>query len=409
MSRLVLASALLIVAAGCSSATHGAKGTPICARLFDGCHGLNCGTGGNSPYTNIFPVNGLNSTGKCNADRIQLVPGTLHGGGCPDATDLELETWHSRLVGRKGGTVVCAGAELAQAMFTVRTTAGSVELTIDEVRDFIEGPHAYEGYKIVRTHGGKSACDYDESLAILKDLGFSPPSAGSGSTQLTPDGYTPDPNEDLAVAIGGAVFDVNDASVLSHDGQFFNLACAGDALAKTVFYELNDNEQRTKAALRMITAKYSSETSYTVRGMTIQWLPFHGSDNDASPEAFWNADGKAMCIQKPRLLDLKVNGKQVKTEDLPRDLQPTGCASTGSAALPGKCNDTDWVAALKAESQVPAGPCPTTPPTGAVLESWTDPQGRIILTPRGQPPKAVTAPSQPPANAPTNRDPAATR
>ena len=405
MSRTILTPLALLILAGCGP-HHGQSVPNVCLRTREPCQGLSCG-GGNSPYTNLFPVNGLSSTGACNSDEIQLMPGSLHGAGCGDDATLEMyESENSettdqrqpRLVGTRKGEVVCEHGRLKGASFTIRSGGATVDLTIDDFKQITEGMHSFEAYRI--THAGKdtSVCDYDESLAILKELGFNP----TARPKMAP----PAPNkkgsnEDFVVAMAGPIYNVTDANVIhGEEGGFFNLACADDALAKTAFFDLRDHE---KAALRMITAKYASKRSYTVRGMVIDWRDFHTTDQPPPTEALWAADGKVLCLEHPRLLDMKVNGQNVAAEQLPA--QPNGCASGSEAGLPGICNQQQWLANLQKEANVAGKACASVPHGSYVLQSWSDPNGKLILTPKNQPP--VTSPR--PESAPTNQDHAATR
>lgn len=394
MSRAVMASAVLMTAAGCHH-HHGQPKPNMCLQTHGPCQGLICG-GGNSPYTNIFPVNGLSSSGACNSDEIQLMPGSLHGGDCGDHATLEIDSTQTQLIGTKNGARVCAGKGLEHASFTLRSGGASVELMIETVKPITEGLHSYEGYRIVRH--GKPACDYDESLEILEQLGFHPKHPPPNFSPVKGEGS----NADYVVAMGGPIYDVVNATVIPHEGEgFFNLACAGDALAKTAFFDLRDHET---AALRMITAKYATNHAYTVRGMMIDWKKFHTTDQPPPTEAFWDADGKVLCLEHPRLLDLKDDtGQIVPAQQLPA--QPAGCTSDPKGGPPGTCDQQHWVENLQKESNVAGKTCASVPAGTYVLQSWSDPSGKLILTPKNQPP--VTSP--PPESAPTNRDPAVKR
>lgn len=371
-----------------------------CIDRLDTCHGILCGGGGNSPYTNIFPANGLSPIGKCNDDQIRLVPSSLSGPQCPAGTNLETDESHTHLVGRKNGKLACAGAQLKDATFEIGTLKHSVKLKIADVRPY---QTSYEGYRI--EYNGETTCNYDTSVKVLADLGFKPPEKPSTSTP-TPDGYKPDPDDDLVIAKGGGVFDVNTGNVVYHGDNYFNLACVGDALAKATFYNLASTEQGTVAALRMLTARYGTKRSYTVRGMMIDWTVFQQSKREPKLEALWDADGKVLCIETPRLVNLLVNGKPFDTKELPKELQPVGCVATGSATTPGICDRDEWIAKLKAESDVKA-PCSSVQMDRVALESCSDVDGKLVLSSKNVCPAPVTAASAPPASAPTNPDPAA--
>lgn len=358
-------------------------GPPLCLREnADTCTGAACG-GGNSPFTNIFPVNGVSAIGDgaCNADGIRLTSGSLEGGKCvAGGSDLVLDETGTKLIGKKHGQTTCSGADLTGASFLVHRAKHDLRLTISEVRQFDDdGPdHAHhEGYRI--TYNDNQLCDFDASRMVLHDLGFQLKQE-SQYVPLVPFNYHPGPNDDLVIAVAGPVFDVTTAEPITEPGlaNFFNLACVGDALAKTSFYKLAGAARDTKAALRMITANYCGRRM-TVRGMHIEWQSFPPrSLESAMLEAEWDRDGNALCIETPRLMELRTETPEavLPPQQLTPELQPKGCES--NAAPPGKCDKDCWILHLKEECDVHAR-CSKVNSKRVRFKSFVDTAGHSII------------------------------
>jgi hypothetical protein len=354
VSRLFVASMAFAVAlAGC-----GHKQEPVAApdcrssgRDIE-CKPLDCG--GNSRVVNTFPVNGFTKDGRgaCNIAGVQLLPQSLHGGGCGSGADLGLDPTGTRLIGTRRGEVVCSGKRLAGATFTVRSFAkAKISFTIAKVRE-IQGLHGktYEGYRI--ESGGASACEPGVAQRVRRQLGLvaeepAPRRAVPVAALPTPAGYQHGPNDDLVIAVDGPLYDGRDQLIDDSRAHWFNLACAGDALAKRTLYELYlaGNDARNDTALRMLTANYCGKP-YTVPGVEFGWLR-----DDMRPkllEARWYA-GKAACIDIPRLMMLQVTeGEPYNPALLPAQLQPKGCDKGEN------CDANGWITALRAECQLPS-------------------------------------------------------
>jgi hypothetical protein len=343
----------------------GSATVPTCRNFRTPCVGLTCGTGGNSAYTNVFPVNGLNAAGTCNGDEIQLLPDTLNGGRCGSGASLTFDTHDNTLVG-KNGNDECRHDKLQGATFQVRSGQQGlpvVTLTIAKVDHFNEEGVEYEGYRIVDAGGSNSLCDYTAAAQVLTELGFG---SGSGSAcpPLGSSVGSAEPYADLVAALPGPIYNQTDGSVIPSDGSgFFNLACAQDALAKTAFYKINGSAGTTTAALRMITARYGgSNQPYTVRGIPITVQQDSTLDSSQLvPEAKWDDTGKAMCLSTPRLTTIAG-----APQSIPGCLDPTGSGS-------------DWTSKLR--SQLGIGSCSDFgSSSGELFRSWTGGDGAAVLT-----------------------------
>jgi hypothetical protein len=306
----------------------------------------------NSPATNTFPINGLSMDGRgeCNQAHIQLIPQSLSGGGCRSGADLTLDKASGKLVGKRGGSQVCAGQELAGATFTVRSLSATAVFTIANVREFQVQGKPYEGVRI--ESGGESMCEPAVAQRVLHELGFGRRSPRQiAQPAYIPDGFAPGFDDDLVIPLGGPIFDqIKEVgrTIADTEGRFFNLACVGDALAKLTLDGLNfPSEERTETALRMLTASYCGKP-LTVRGINIEWF---AADRPVPHEASWRAR-KAGCIDTPRLMKLHVNGQPVAPQDLPRELQPEHCYDESQGH--GVCDETAWIEALRTQCRVPA-------------------------------------------------------
>jgi len=304
----------------------------------------------NSSATNTFPINGLSmdGSGECNQAHIQLIPQSLTGGGCPSGADLTFDKPTGKLVGKRGGKTVCSGQALAGATFIVRSLSATAMFTIANVRNFQVQGTSYEGFRI--ESGGASMCEPAIAARVLHELGFGRGAPKPvGGPAFVPDGFTPGFDDDLVIALGGPVFDQVqqiDRAIADTEGRFFNLACVGDALAKLTLNKLTfSTEELTETALKMITANYCGRP-LTVRGIEIEPIV---TDRAATHEASWHAR-KAGCIDTPRLMKTKVNGRPVAPQDLPPDLQPRGCFDEATGR--GTCDHNGWITALRRQCGV---------------------------------------------------------
>jgi hypothetical protein len=368
------------------------------------CTGATC-TGGNSAFTNIFPVNGLSANGsaECNKNGIKLLPGSLHGGGCAAGLTLDIDVSGKRLIGRPDGPgSPCEGPQLEGASFVVRSPWQELPLKISKVKSFDENEETYEGYQITDLDG-ENLCQYSAARSFLFQLGF-PKEQSDDEAHIRPDGSQPEPYDDFVVAMRGPLYDANTSKPITIDDQkFFQLACVGDALAQTYFLRdalnLGGNKAQTSAVLRMITANYCGQRM-TIRGMKLEFpkpqavqpeaLRVGAPDPDL--EAEWRIDGNALCIGTPRLMTLRTDGKLFPPEQLPGSLQPNGCRS-GNA---GKCNEYDWIAALERQCGISSCPGPIVngvPLPGVFLTSRVGASGKLRIEKQSPPePKSASMP-----------------
>lgn len=360
---------------GCNHQTPSSRvpdfSVPLCTKTREpqiDCNTQECG--GNSSIVNGFPVNGFSkeASGTCNPSGVQLLPHSLQGGDCGSGAELGLDPSGTRLIGTRLGKVVCTGEQLTGASFLVRSFApATVAFTITNVRQITmsDGSSKYEGYRI--ESGGGSACEPATALRIQRQLGLVPEARQAVAALPIPAGYQFGPHDDLVIAVDGPLYDEKDQLVKGSREHWFNLACAGDALAKRSLYELYlaSDDARNDTALRMLTANYCGKP-YTVPGVELEWKANEPATPILREEALWQG-GKAICIGTPRLMTLHVTeGNQpISPADLPAQLQPADCKSQ-------HCDADGWTQALRAECQLP--PCTTvssrTPPPQFEFESF---------------------------------------
>jgi hypothetical protein len=287
------------------------------------CDPNSCGT--NSPVVNGFPLNGLRPDGECNDEGVQLVPGSLRGGvrgSCAGATiDLERNT----LVGRdRDGVLRCAGDDVVGASFEVRSwTRQTARIRIAGLRDHVQGndpvnQEVRKVYQLVRDDaapGAPALCDRAGAAALRTSLGLTPVSGG--------DPAGPALGRDLVFPIDSEMYDVLGQPIaIKHSWrlarrEWMNLACQGSALAERSLHRLStDNVDRSRAALKMLTANYCGTRQLTVSGVMLGW-DFGSPD---FVEAHWSASG-ATCLSKPRLLYRGLGGPAANFASLPEALR----------------------------------------------------------------------------------------
>jgi hypothetical protein len=351
------------------------------------CVGTTCGVN-NSPIINTFPINGLSADGNgaCNAAAIQLLPRSLAGGGCGSGADLTIDTTNkaeTKLVGIRNGKQVCSGQQLTGAAFVVRSAAATLSLTIANVMSIVKEGTRYEGYRV--ESGGRSTCDADVAKHVIQELGFElgassdPGKPQRASKPPVPVTFTPSIEDDLVIPLAGTLVSQGDHVVPDEaPRRFFNLACAGDALAKVTFLHLDGSPAQSETALKMLTANYCG-TPLTVRGMAIEFTSTAAAAQVTlgEREARWAA-GKAVCIDTPRLMRLSVEpGVRLSPTKLPLELQPAGC-ETNDPDTPGKCEETEWTAKLRTSCNVDA--CSHATVVTADFASFLDPtSGKLSI------------------------------
>jgi hypothetical protein len=275
---------------------------PIDHRL---CDTSSCGT--NAPAVNGFPITGVRPNGQCNSDGVQMIPGSLSGGHAAcDGTTLELEG--NKLVAvNSDGVVVCREGELEGASFEVRSWVDdgksrkkSRRIVIQDVAPYTpDHGETRTAYRMVADKPGTkdSLCSSLEAADFRESLGLDPPAP------LNP---SPSADRDVVIPVSSELYDVFGRPIVPKDsppvGQpWLHFACVHDALAKRSLYGLHtDNAERSRAALKMLTANYCGGKPLTLRGLEIAWC----SGAQTNLEARWSSQG-ATCVSSLRATYMK--------------------------------------------------------------------------------------------------------
>jgi hypothetical protein len=200
----------------------------------------------------------------------------------------------------------------------------------------------YEGYRI--ESGGGSACEPAAALRIRRQLGLVSEDQPPPDPLPKPAGYQFGPHDDLVIAVDGPLYDLHDGLMAGSRDHWFNLACAGDALAKRTLYNLYtaSDDARNETALRMLTANYCGKP-YTVPGVKLEWERSSTPTTKTRPEEARWKDGKAICLDTPRLMTIVADGNTpIPPTSFPDQLQPQGCEKHD-------CDPVKWTVQLRAE------------------------------------------------------------
>jgi hypothetical protein len=295
--------------------------------------------GSNTNTINTFPIDGLHPGGCWNSDNMRLVPGELVPDSrntpvdglqlCPDMK-LSLDVADGVFVGRDDdGSIRCDGAALVGATFQVEAAvkvngtwrSRFARIRLSQARTVLGDSRA--GAPAIE-HRSYMLSPEDDPSASLCEIAVSAPWREgwlSGAPQAAPRMASPVVVSsatlaqvpaahvaDHALLVAGDVFDEKARRIhqTGPDSGWFNIACAGDGLAKMRLYNLEPptySVERREAALKMLTARYCEGKSYTVRGPAIEWKDYseaEPAERRGSLEARWGAHG-ALCMSHSRL------------------------------------------------------------------------------------------------------------
>ncbi len=273
------------------------------------------GCGSNTPIVAGSPFEALHLGGRANPDGIRLIPGSLHGGPCGASAMLDVRG--GELVGLDpGGRIVCGGLGLAGAKFRleVATPDGRhrrVTIRIAEVGRvhpwtvLLGALRPLPTYLLVEEQTRAPICYRSEPWM----------EAWQETSQVAdPAGVWHKPTHH-ALVVRGETYHGSDATVeLSGrvGASWFNIACAGTAIAKLRLLghdpaDASSSRAERQATLKMLTARYCGTDSFTERGMPVLWksergTQFHGTPDPRSVghiESRWNEHG-AVCLSHVR-------------------------------------------------------------------------------------------------------------
>ncbi len=284
------------------------------------------GCGSNAAYVSGFVIDGLNLDGCRNHDGALLVRGSVRKGAssCPDVA-MNLDVLDGALIGRAtdGGAIVCSATDVSGLTFTVEGPSWALglepTLTIAtrtlriRATDTVEAWNPIGPREVVRSYtfeptepGAAPVCV--PASGWLQPWASVAADAGTGAAEPTP-----------AVLVFGELYHRKEAVVLAaptdrpfQRERWLNVACAGGALSKMRLMGLDPLRSpaavdERQATLKMITAKYCGDLSFTSNGMPLLWESLNGRTAtfavrppEVGPvEACWTSTG-ATCLSHGR-------------------------------------------------------------------------------------------------------------
>lgn len=340
-TTVTLTAALIAVLA---AAAH-----PAAAR----CTTWSCGE--NTPILSGTFIRGLSTRGEADAARVTLRPQLQPAattGRCSGA-GIRMQVTAGVLTGVRRGVVVCEGAELVGATFAVdvpyKATTMRHELriaAIDQVstwemdRAVVVPTYRFE--MVARGEVGpttaalplprlrtpvplcaeRSSWMEDWQIGDMQPRPLSP--AAGFLVYVNPDGVVGMQWRDAtdhALLVDGETYDETGGAA-QHGEQWFQIGCAGSAIAKMRLLGVDPHDPRavadaaTTTTLRMLGARYGGDAPFTRPGTPLKWQRtdgrrYYGGPDPAAVlgpvEAGWDAKG-ATCVSHLRLMRKAVVG-----------------------------------------------------------------------------------------------------
>ena len=314
------------------------------------CNAYRCG--GNTPILWGTFIRGLSTTGEANAERVVLRPELIPSGvGTCTGDDIKIVSIDGRLRGVRGGVEVCADAALVGSAFDLdvpyKALTMRVRVQIAEIRTVstweVEGATVLPSYRFVVVANGAIAAPGEAPPAGARPFEPVEPKPLCQETErwmerwqtdgLVPVLETPaggviswenpagtvgahwQQGTDHALVVSGETYTETGSSA-AVGPQWFQIACAGSAIAKMRLLGIDPWESRavdgglTTATLKMLGARYGGDVAFTRPGTPVRWerwdhRRFYGGPGPESPlgppEAAWTRRGAA-CVDHLRLM-----------------------------------------------------------------------------------------------------------
>lgn len=260
----------------------------------------------NHPVLTGFPVPELHEGGEPTEDDVRIV--SFEKNGVPYHFDVT--AGQIRGLDAPGGNALLTNGNVIGSVITVTNDVRTWEIRIAGYTYALQYWYG-DGWVWAYHLEYRQISPYDTAV---DDLCNEPPSLGAEPGW--PMGF-----ETYAILIDDERYDREKIKVEEDDVDaegWFNIACAGTALAKMVLLHADPNEttgnypttkaQRT-ATLKMLTGDYfGTGYSFTEAGQDLWWTSEMGwhalvpPQNPDDPEAIWTDTG-ARCLTTPRLLD----------------------------------------------------------------------------------------------------------
>jgi hypothetical protein len=297
------------------------------------CPTWDCGK--NHPMLTGFPVPEVNEAGLPDAKGLHLVSFWKN----TQSLRLDVDRGEIRGYNQVTGVLELSGAAAIGSILTISSPMETWRIKIDDYArmPYWVGPGAVPAYRLLYQRAGDPPSLW---INVCKE-----------PTEPITDPQWQGGHATYALLISDERYD-RDAKRVRDDGNaqgWFNIACAGTALAKMVLMHLDPHlppgdpyhtslDQRT-ATLKMLTADYLGfGEAFTVGGKPLQWassLGWHMVAAPGSSEAVWSEQG-AVCLDEPRLAD---------TDELILDKIETECNQTPGCVMPPTCDQLGVTAA----------------------------------------------------------------
>jgi len=351
-SLLVLATGLGLAAAGCIAADD-AAGDDTVGEVEQAVSGAcpKWGCGANSPVIDNYGLHELNEQGQLNSDGFYIVKAT-HPAYV--GRSFKVNVSGGKLFARANGlpALTLGGAGVKNLVIQIKGPGG----TLYDVRVTDTGTTPYWS---TLYPGTATTYRLDWKQTGVGDYRYTnvcsnpPHDTGEDTLGMNPfwvvlfEGDRINADKKLVYA---------DGSTSAANNDWFNIGCAGHALAKL---HLNRHTQSSRPAgdsvdlgerttfIKMVTADYCGDgTPFTFAGEPLvwkddrNWLSFYVPPAAGSVEARWSKDG-ATCLEEPRLLNSTNPQVPVVFPDIELAIKnqcarPPKCTAIGEDADPNK-------------------------------------------------------------------------
>lgn len=310
MKRTVLALPFALALAACVDAPEtGVDEAAVVNGDGEACPKLGCSS--NSAFLGPTEFHELEETGTYESNGLYL-RGLVKNGVTyrPDVTGTVLVGWRFTFVGGLLMVQQISGSALVGAELVVKNADGSVEYRIR-----IASASTSQRYWQAPTEATINTYELNWQQVKPMTTDFVPVCTNPPNAEVE-DGSIANRYE--AILFAGDRYDTRTltvtASTPAEAGNWFNIACAGNVMAKlalnrhtsaTASSQVTTTKSQRQAMLKMYTGDFcGTGSAFTVSGTPIRWWSNTGLTSKPIPlvskEAFWDEDG-ALCLDVYRL------------------------------------------------------------------------------------------------------------